>query len=441
MASQKTSQDMKPIVKSVEAQQEKAKYQSIKYLYGLKGVASCIVFIRHYYLPWQETLNEGFGQGMNRSLMHLPILRVIYSGPTAAIFFVISGYVCSYKPIKLIRNRSHHALLYTVSSAIFRRGIRLYLPPIITTLAVMVCVRLGLYKFDYQIMPAVVTYPPSYHPTLSLQILDWWKFLMNDLFNIWTWSVRSFSYDIHLYTIPIQFRTSMVLFVTIIGFARTRTPARVSILICLFGYCMWMGRWEVALYFGGMLLAEYKLIQIEKASLNDMGDTKKPFGFIGKILSPSKASCLSVFLCGLYLGSFPRVSGAAEKTPGFILLSQLTPNPRYWQSYAALLIVWSLDNAKFLQTIFVSQYTQYLGRVSFSLYLVHGPLLHLFGYAVVPAMLKITGQETTFQYQVGLLLGLAVLFPIVLLVANVFYRHVDVPCAKLAQWIESKLMQ
>lgn len=443
MAFEKTTHNIKPTVKPDKAQgiqQEKAQLSSTTYLDGLKGVISCIVFIRHYYLPWQENLNEGFGHGKNRSLFQLPILRVIYSGPTAAMFFVISGYVCSYKPIRLIRNQSYNALLFTVSSAIFRRAIRLFLPPIITTLAVMICVRLDIYKFDYEIMPGVVTYPPKYYPTLYLQIMDWLKFLMNDLMNIWTWGVRSFDYDIHLYTIPIQFRTSMIIFVVVIGLARIRTPARVLILACLFGYCMWMGRWEVALYFGGTLLTEYNLIQLEKASSSGPGD-ENSLSPTKKTLVLSKAFWFCLLLCGLYLGSFPRVLGTAERTPGFIWLSQLTPNPRYWQSYAAILIIWSLDNAKFLQMVFELSYAQYLGRISFSLYLVHGPVLHVFGYAAAPAMLKMTGHETTFQYQIGLLLGILALFPIVLLVADLFHRHVDIPCAKLAKWIESKLTQ
>ncbi|RDW72827.1 hypothetical protein BP6252_06734 [Coleophoma cylindrospora] len=384
-------------------------------------------------------MNEGFGQGANRSFFQLPIVRVFYSGPTAAIFFVISGYVCSYKPIKLIRSKSPDALLHTVSSTIFRRSIRLFLPPMVSTLVVMLCVQLNLYSFDYDTMPAVVSYPPTHRSTLWLQIKDWVWFLVHDLTYIWTWRVRSFDYDIHLYTIPIQFRTSMILFVTIIGLARIRTSARFAILAGLFSYCMFVGRWEVSLYFSGMFLAEYNIDRLETSSTGIPGG-KSLLSATKTNSTASKVLWTCCFLCGIYLGSFPRVLGTAERTPGFIWLSHLTPNPRYWQTYAAILIVWSLDNAKFLQPMFISSSAQYLGKISFSLYLVHGPVLHVFGYAIVPAMLNITGDDTTFHYQSGLLLGLLVLSPIVLLVAGIFNSLIDVPCAKLAKWVESKLI-
>jgi peptidoglycan/LPS O-acetylase OafA/YrhL len=442
MTSGQTDHDMISVVESNKVQpvqNDKVKISKKSYLDGLRGIVSFIVFIRHYSLPWQETMNEGYGQGTNRALFQLPILRVIYSGPTAAIFFVISGYVCSYKPLKLIRSQSPDVLLYTVSSAILRRGIRLFLPPMVSTLAVMIFVRIHLYNFDYDTMPGVVSNPPTYHATLWLQIQDWVRFVLVDLTYIWTWGVRSFDYDIHLYTIPIQFRTSMILFVTIIGLARTRTLVRFSILAFLFSYCMWVGRWEVALYFGGMLLAEYNLAQLERSSISLRG--KKGSSSATKTVSmASKVFWSCCFFGGLYLGSFPRVLGAAQKTPGFIWLSHLTPNPRYWQTYAAILLVWSLDNAKFLQPMFISSYAQYLGKISFSIYIVHGPVLHVFGYAIVPAMWKIMGNDISFQYQLGFFLGLLVLSPIVLLIADIFYRLIDVPCAKLAMWVESKLI-
>ncbi|RDW87932.1 hypothetical protein BP5796_03626 [Coleophoma crateriformis] len=442
MASVKTVPDIKLVAKSDETrvlQSDKANHSQTSYLDGLRGVVSFIVFIRHYSLPWQESMNEGFGRGTNRSFFQLPIVRVIYSGPTAAIFFVVSGYVCSYKPIKLIRSKSPGALLYTVSSTIFRRGIRLFLPPMVSTLVVMLCVQLHLYSFDYDTMPGVVSYPPTHSSTLWLQMQDWVGFLVHDLTYIWTWGVRSFDYDIHLYTIPIQFRTTMILFVTIIGLARIRTSARFSILAALFSYCMFVGRWEVALYFSGMFLAEYNIARLESLSSDDPRG-KGPFSVMKTNSTVSKVFWNCCFLCGVYLGSFPRVLGTAESTPGFIWLSHLTPNPRYWQTYAAILIVWSLDNAKFLQPMFISSYAQYLGKISFSLYLVHGPILHVFGYAIVPAMLNITGDDTTFHYQSGLLLGLLALSPIVLLVADIFNTLIDAPCARLANWVELKLI-
>jgi peptidoglycan/LPS O-acetylase OafA/YrhL len=130
-----------------------------------------------------------------------------------------------------------------------------------------------------------------------------------------------------------------------------------------------------------MFLAERNLIQIELKT-QDIRD--------GLILGFSKVQSLwirmfrrGIFLVGLYLGSFPRGENAAPQTPGFVFMSTLTSDDRYWQSYAAILMLWSISNDQLLQSCFASPFLSYLDKVSFSLYLIHGPVLHLFGYGLV----------------------------------------------------------
>ena len=58
-----------------------------------------------------------------------------------SIFFVLSGHVLSIKPLQHIRSGNSSALLTSLSSSLFRRPIRLFLPTIPAILATF----LGLY--------------------------------------------------------------------------------------------------------------------------------------------------------------------------------------------------------------------------------------------------------------------------------------------------------
>src|SRR5690242_11309159 len=85
------------------------KIHPTSYLDGLRGLASFIVCICHY-----TESNHGYfvpTYGLNgdkpSSFIQLPFLRIIYSGrPMVHIFFVISGFVLSYKPLKSIHQGS-----------------------------------------------------------------------------------------------------------------------------------------------------------------------------------------------------------------------------------------------------------------------------------------------------------------------------------------------
>jgi peptidoglycan/LPS O-acetylase OafA/YrhL len=213
------------------------------YLDGLRGIFSFLVFMRHYLLPWEKTLGYGYAQSSggddeNRSLFKLPILRILYSGPTVAIFFVVSGYVVSYKPLKLIRKGQHEALIHALISSVFRRGMRLFLPPVVTTFIVAIAVYMQLYNAPYDLMPGTIPRHPENYRSLFLQLQDWARFLIVDMTHPWSWKSPKSEYDSHLWTIPIQFRSSMILFLAIIGLAKTRTRIRVALLFLLHVYCM-----------------------------------------------------------------------------------------------------------------------------------------------------------------------------------------------------------
>jgi peptidoglycan/LPS O-acetylase OafA/YrhL len=78
-------------------------------------------------------------------IMTLPILRLIMQGGYLAvgIFFVMSGYVCSIKPMKLARAGKPEEARKVIGSSAVRRLLRLGLPASIATCISFTIERLG----------------------------------------------------------------------------------------------------------------------------------------------------------------------------------------------------------------------------------------------------------------------------------------------------------
>jgi hypothetical protein len=113
------------------------KLYSTSWLDGLRGVAALFVVIHHYAYTFTATSMQGWRTGEDGDhnwFFQLPLLRVVHSGRfMVAIFFVISGYVLSYRSLKLAREGKPIELLDSIASSVFRRWLRLHLPVIAST--------------------------------------------------------------------------------------------------------------------------------------------------------------------------------------------------------------------------------------------------------------------------------------------------------------------
>lgn len=146
--------------------------------------------------------------------------------------------------------------------------------------------------------------------------------------------------------------------------------------------------------------------------------------------------------------NFPQ--GAA--LPGYNFLWSLTPsqylgapgqsNPffdRFWPAVSAVYLVWTLDRSLLLQKIFTTRLVQYLGRISFSMYLVHFQLWMAVAEPILIQTYQLTDTETILQYFSGFAMGYVVYLVLVIWVADLFTRVVDEKCVKLSKWGYEKL--
>ena len=232
----------------------------------------------------------------------------------------------------------------------------------------------------------------------------------------------------------------MALFITIAGLAKVQRAKRIPILGALIIYCVYTGRWDIMLFLSGLFLAEMDLGRKEETEVLDVEKA-------GESRSRSKTRIARIFwvvlfIAGIYLACSP--NGWPQATPGYIWLTKLVPRQfdrtyKFWQSVGAIFIVWSCTNSKFVERIFISDIAQYLGKVSYAFYIVHGPVLHTLGYAIMPNIwLYITGKETRLGYVSGFFIGGPILLFVAYWIADIFWRMVDIPCVKFARWMEGK---
>lgn len=181
------------------------------FLDGMRGFASFFVLTYHVAAC---TYNAKIGYGVgdaNRHFMRLPFIRVVYGGAAmVSIFFVVSGFALSYKPVRLMRSKRWDELLHTLASSIFRRGIRLYLPCILSTFLISVLVQMNAYRLGKDTAELNGVYRHKHDPTvehldnLPDQVWYWaremWAFI-----NPWTFKASTTIHtDEHLWTIPVE---------------------------------------------------------------------------------------------------------------------------------------------------------------------------------------------------------------------------------------------
>ncbi|KAK2054777.1 acyltransferase [Colletotrichum caudatum] len=423
------------------------------WLDGLRGVASFIVFFCHFtekHVPWYTARSYGNPDENDHaasSPLQLPFLRVIYSGrPMVHIFFVISGFVLSLKSLKQARKHDYDGLHRTLSSSVFRRGFRLFLPTTASTFIIMLMIRLGW------------TGEPL--PTLWDQLVDWKNAVWRITFS-WQWDITQFlPYDTHLWTIPIEYSHSLLLFVVLTGLSRMKTYLRLLSVFAIMIYCLKCGHWAGFEFLGGMGLAEIGLIQearreraaaaVHDKEASDMEASDTADSPSSSILTRLfKTFLIGNLIFALFIAGWPNQN--ADTTLGFAPLWHNTMEPFFtmggdlvsfpWYALGAMQVVATLQQIKMLQDMFVTPLAQYLADISYALYLVHGPVLDVLSHRSMPFVWALVGgQEEAgmlgrlIAWIIGaLLMGVPVVWG-----SDIFWRTVDVKSVELARWIEGR---
>lgn len=424
------------------------------YLDGLRGFAAFLVYWHHHELWAHDGASQdpyfesAFGWNGRHYFVTLPGVRTFFTGGhwAVATFFVISGYVLSAKPLQLIHSGQQDKLADNLSSSLFRRWLRLYVPLIVTTF---------FYMLTWHLFGGLWIDAVEKEGSLRAELWHYYAEFKNFSFIFNCGGEPWFSYNVHTWSIPVEFKGSIVIFTALLAFARCTRNARLWCQVGLISYFMYIcDGWFCAMFCSGMLLCDLDLLAAA-------GNLPQPLASLERY---KEFIFYHLFVIAVYFGGIPSMDqdvATLKKNRGWYYLSYLKPQAVFdykwfFLFWAATLTVAASSRLWWLKRFFETHFCQYLGRVSYALYLVHGPILWIAGDRLYTAVGW--GKENSVNHlpwwansvvipkagplglELSFLLPHVILLPLTLWTAEIVTRCVDEPSVRFAQWCYKRVL-
>jgi peptidoglycan/LPS O-acetylase OafA/YrhL len=387
---------------------------STRYLNGLRGIAAFMVINSHFLQYFLPSVSSGIPEQsvlpgkLEVTLYNLP-LNIFHNGRAAiALFFVLSGFVMTYK---FFRDRDDEILV----SAAMRRYPRLAIP--VFALIVITYLMIRLSAFHYVNLLAVDKFNPpglftmwnhsdSLFAMLREGMVDsFFSFKADYTGLLWvmTYELLGSLAALGLAYLVLQLRNRWVIYVLVI-------------LALLFG-------WEPAQYFArfiiGVAIADF-FVSFPKIKY------RLPI-------------VISAGLIGFTLLTYPRV-GLAPGVPsmyGILPIMPVGDQTIFWQTMGATLVIFTILYARTLQTLLNLRPLQFLSRISYSAFLVHLVIMGSFSAWFFHFLKEIQGLAFGPTFALAYLSTLA----LILALAYAFTRLVDEPGMRMTKWLYARFFQ
>ncbi|KAM0809824.1 putative Acyltransferase 3 domain-containing protein [Seiridium cardinale] len=401
------------------------KRTSTSYLNGVRGIACMIVYTQHVNVHYyREFVSNPYGADPpenNHGISQIPIIRVMYAGKgMVAIFFNTTLPDPCVASSSII---SAEDLITGLCSSILRRGIRLFTPMLVV--ACMSC----LLTWNY---PSF--FPGNWradNPTFSQHV---WRFVGITLpvFNPFQWDIyHPLSFN-QCWTLPVEYRGSIVVFLMCMATAQLTTRARKIIIL---GMAIWALYWvhgDMFAFLTGMFLAELRSCPLS----DDLIFIRKIPQRVTEVLS------ICVLLSALMLMGWPE-NGDKGVEP-FKTMSLLIPTgwratdemvTFFWSYTTAPVIMAALENLPSAQWLLSTKPILYLGEISFSFYLLHWMGFLWPGWEMMARMVNVLHWPMDWSFYLMYFTILAML----VMSADVFWRLIDEKCVSagkgMVEWL------
>jgi len=378
------------------------KADKLLYLEGIRGLAAFMVMIYHYSRGFYPTFATG-----NPETSHLGEFGLLYyANPVnvitngnfyVTIFFVLSGYVLSKS---YFEKRDFDILI----SASFRRFPRLFIPAAVSIIISFLLVRLSL-----------VYHMEASKITLSEWLAVLWRAdgsfssLIRDFISA-IFSQRS-AYNISLWTISVELFGSFLVFAILALTHKTRNLHLV--LILLLAVCCATSEYYYSAFILGILL-NYSNIYTFKNAL------------IRQVL-------ICIFLlAGLFLGAFPSHGSVEGTFFEFADYNMFISRDSLIHVIGAFFFVLAVNMSKRLQHFFSLKLFNFLGYISFSLYLLHALVLGSFTCYLFLQLQQI------YSYNMAVLLAFIPSVALLIAVSYFMTNYVDKGSVRISKFIYNK---
>lgn len=373
---------------------------------GVRGLAAVTVIFSHLVLWFYPYLSSGNTKdsGVNdftQALFNSPFTFIFKGTSAVMLFFIISGYVLS---LTFARNG---ITVDKIQSSACKRYLRLGIP---VAVSVIICAIL-MSVHAFRAKEYGITLPLSSAYTGDLNLME---VIKQALYGSMLFGQGSFNYV--LWTISIEFYGSMLVFALWALFGKNQNILRlVCVLISWFTIASGTPFvWGLGLFPIGVLLSTFKFNPSHSAY--------------------NKASCFVMLAAGFYLLGFNPQSYSYEAISS--LYSSMPDIDISWGFFipivGAILTITSVIAFPRNLSLLRSVVPQLLGRISFSLYLLHSMILTIISTHMVKAF-----GVGVYAFASSLVLTMLITIPL----SFIFYKLVDVKATYLSSLFAKRTLE
>ncbi|KAJ4394762.1 hypothetical protein N0V93_003982 [Gnomoniopsis smithogilvyi] len=337
--------------------------ERIQWIDGLRGLAAFSVCSNHiiygeitapYRSFWDSPAHE------NRKLIQLPPLRLLFASKgMVPLFMVLGSYTISLGLIKSRQSLGLAALCHRVQSIAIRRFMRLYAPVLLLVSVAQTLYFFDLFSWDFGAMGVLRGREPFQRP---ISHITYAFRLVMDLMDIVEFQFSQ-GFSNQIWTIPYEFRGSLVVCLLTLIFSGCKTHLRLSALAAISAHLFWYGHWDLFCFVAGQFLAEAKVASSKKIA------DRREHGIWQLVL----------LIAGIYLLCLRSETELPHEYRFLVYLESPYWNKHNpwidvqysWHAIASLLVVGAISSSASYQRQLERRIPQYLGRLSFSMYLVH----------------------------------------------------------------------
>ena len=378
--------------------------EKINYLNGLRGVAAINVMIMHFFVALAPAMVYGskypshFGS-LDQIFSTTPLGLIGAGNFSVCIFFVLSGYVLTQKFFKTKENN------IIISSAV-RRYPRLFIPVFAAVMLSYLLASAGLYRYYIETMMVSAGSNYRHYWTFTPDILEAIKQA------VWTsfFAGGTIQYNPVLWTMTIEFYGSMLVFTMALIFGSLRN------------------RWTFYFAAAVLFINSYYLAFVIGMVFADVFNSKKPL-----FKTDNRIILFIILISGLFLGSYPESPLVNNSLYGFLDNGLFESPKATYHIIGSGMIMYVLLNSKGLQHVFSSPVPLFLGKISYSMYLVHFPIMSSFTCALFLVLYPV------LSYGSAALISISLSFLLIIPLSYLFYKHIDMAGVKLSKIFYSRL--
>jgi len=364
------------------------KAERVTFMDGIRGWAAITVLFYHYLLsfyPALFTLDDPYFHTTSHfeAKITLTPFNIFYSsGFAVCLFFVISGFALSYG---FFASKN----IQIVTASAIRRYFRLSIPILFSVFVSYVIIIIHQY---YNAITAQYSNNTFWLSQLWNVVPDFSDMLKEGTFTS-LFIGGTLKYNSVLWTMSIEFLDSIIVFAILALFGTTRNRFWIYALLIIIFHTGYLAAFIIGL------------------ALCDHYHSRQKKNLPGYLL-------ILIFIAAFYFGSYQDIG----KNTIWNRLDWLTNIDRsYPFIIGASLFVFGAINSPWIQGVFNSKPIQFLGKISFSLYLLHLSILGSFGCF----FFNLLYAQLHLGYFLSFILMFTVALPVTIVASYMMYRYID----------------